>query len=52
MARIPGKLGFALGLMLIMSYFGNYPYLYPIMVTGWLAMQACCRMSDFAGDKN
>lgn len=50
MARVPGKIGFAVGLMLIMDIFGNYPYLFPIMVTGWLAMQACSKMVTGSAD--
>lgn len=50
MARVPGKIGFAVGLMLIMNIFGNYPYLFPIMVTGWLAMQACSKMVTGSAD--
>lgn len=42
--------GFAVGLMLIMDIFGNYPYLFPIMVTGWLAMQACSKMVTGSAD--
>jgi len=36
--------------MLIMDIFGNYPYLFPIMVTGWLAMQACSKMVTGSAD--
>ena len=50
MARVPGKIGFAVGLMLIINIFGNCPYLYPIMVTGWLAMQACSKMVTGSAD--
>lgn len=37
-------------LMLIMDIFGNFPYLFPIMVTGWLAMQACSKMVTGSAD--
>lgn len=34
----------------IMDIFGNFPYLFPIMVTGWLAMQACSKMVTGSAD--